>query len=87
MGRKDELRQMEFGGQTHKILVIGDSNSGDLINALEFIMDDKTVSLSSLTIHSGCGAVYVSPNRFQEFIEPAREEYCRISDTLHIRAF
>ena len=81
--RKDQLRLMKFGVQNHKVLVIGDSNSGDLINALEFIFDEKNVSLSSLTIHAGCGSVYVSPNRFQQFIEPAREEYCRISDTLH----
>jgi hypothetical protein len=81
--RKNELRKMEFGSQPNKILVIGDSNSGDLINALEFIIDQDSASLSSLTIHAGCGAVFVSPDRFQHFIEPSREEYCRISDSLH----
>ena len=81
--RKNELRKIDFDSQLHKILVIGDSKSGDLINALEFVIDYESTSLSSLTIHAGCGVVYVSPDRFQQFIEPSRLEYCRISDSLN----
>lgn len=80
--RKNELRNASFKNQMRKILVVGDSNSGDLINTLEYLIDKKNVSLSSITINSGCGSVYVISDRYDQYIEPSRAEVCRGADTL-----
>jgi peptidoglycan/LPS O-acetylase OafA/YrhL len=83
MARKAELRNVNFANaNTRKILVIGDSNSGDLINALEFLFNEEDVSLSSLMINSGCGAVYVETDRYQQYIERRKKSDCNNADNL-----
>ena len=81
--RKNELRNVEFpNADTRKILVIGDSNSGDLINALGFLINEEKHSLSSLTINSGCGALYVEHDEYQQYIETSKILTCNNADNL-----
>jgi hypothetical protein len=57
-------------------LVIGDSNSGDLINILTFADNRGNYSLSSLTIYDGCGNLYLPRHSFSHHIEQDRAREC-----------
>ena len=80
--RKNELRKVRFSNNMRKILLVGDSNSGDLINAMEYIIDENKVSVSSLRIDLGCGNVYVDADMYKKYIQPSRVEVCRDADSL-----
>ncbi|MES2188894.1 MAG: acyltransferase family protein [Pseudomonadota bacterium] len=60
--RMEELQLRDFtpSGKP-KILVIGDSFSGDLVNALSESGLDKNLSLSTFTMSAVCGNLYVDP--------------------------
>lgn len=63
-----------------KILVIGDSNSGDFINMLEKINAPTEIDIISIKNSSGCGALYKIP--VKEYIEYKRNE-----DKDHVSCF
>ena len=63
-----------------KILVIGDSNSGDFINMLEKINVPIEIDIISIKNSSGCGALYKIP--VEEYIEYKRNE-----DKDHVSCF
>ena len=63
-----------------KILVIGDSNSGDFINMLEKINAPSEIDIISIKNSSGCGALYKIP--VEEYIEYKRNE-----DKDHVSCF
>ena len=48
-----------FQGQRIKILIVGDSGSGDFLNSLIFSDYDKRFSYSTLKIGHGCGNLYL----------------------------
>ena len=48
-----------FQDQKIKVLIVGDSGSGDFLNALIFSDHDKKLSYSTLKIGHGCGNLYL----------------------------
>lgn len=75
---KNRLRKQPFSNVGTKVLIIGDSNSGDLVNALGFTFADTVVSFSTLEIQAGCGNLYLD--------EPERSllvQTCK-ADWLHL---
>ena len=79
---KNKLRKSPFNSEKIKMLVIGDSNSGDLINVLNLLNLDNDLSISSLTINHGCGNLYLSRSKFSHFINADRVEGCAGVDDL-----
>ena len=79
---KKSLRGKNFDPKKRKILVIGDSNSGDLINVLSLLGSESDVSFSTLTVDSGCGNLYLPRASFVDRIEVRRVESCSTSDDL-----
>ena len=80
--KKNQIRRMPFGPNKPKILVVGDSNSGDLINILDTNTTENKFSLSSLTISSGCGNLYISKHEYEHFRSAESFEACLNSDSL-----
>ncbi|WP_108814287.1 acyltransferase family protein [Loktanella sp. Alg231-35] len=77
--KKDlRFRQFDDNGKEN-ILVIGDSNSGDLLNALVFGFNEE-FNFSSVTVKVGCGNLYLDRDVFahHETVRPATE--CLSSD-------
>lgn len=74
------LRTRDFvkNGKTD-ILVIGDSNGGDLLNALIYGLGDR-VNFSSVTILVGCGNVFVARSKFEAEPDAKSEIECQDSD-------
>ncbi len=67
------LRMHEFPtNEKQNILVIGDSNSGDLLNSLIFAFD-SAYNFSSVNISAGCGNLYLDRSVFERepTVEPA----------------
>jgi peptidoglycan/LPS O-acetylase OafA/YrhL len=79
---KNKLRGKDFNSGKTKILVVGDSNSGDLLNILSAIDRDNVFSLSSLTIKSGCGNLYLPRNNFSYYIKFDEVKWCADIDDL-----
>ncbi|QEL65050.1 hypothetical protein OTERR_15740 [Oryzomicrobium terrae] len=79
---KKRLRKSSFNSEKIKILVIGDSNSGDLINVLNFVNLDEYLSISSLTIYAGCGNLYLNRSKFSHFIAADSLKDCAGVDDL-----
>lgn len=65
---------------TLKLLVIGDSNSADFINALSFSRGFNSVSLSSLTINNECGNIYAKKETYTHRISKKRSSICDKAD-------
>ncbi|MEZ5652065.1 MAG: acyltransferase family protein [Burkholderiaceae bacterium] len=63
-----------------KMLLIGDSNSGDLLNLL-MMPAPADVTFSSLTIYKGCGNLYLEPERYRSHIEPRLFSTCYRADS------
>ena len=62
--QKDALRQQAYTDGSTKLLVVGDSNGGDLVNSLMFTFSERDVSFSTLEIQAGCGNLYLDePHR------------------------
>ena len=79
---KNKLRGLDFDSDKIKVLVIGDSNSGDLINVLHTSDKEKIFSFSSLTIGTGCGNLYLNRLSFASRIESVRARTCSMADDL-----
>jgi len=79
---KNRLRKSSFSSEKSKILVIGDSNSADLINVLNLLNLDKKISISSLTINAECGNLYLHRSKFSHFIEADNVKTCAGVDDL-----
>jgi len=60
-----------------KILIIGDSNSGDFMNALVQNKFDSKVSFSAYTIQSHCGSLFIDPDIMVQYIGYQDEHECR----------
>ena len=72
---KDERDEQPFTDSgALKILVVGDSNSADLMNILHNIEGD--FEFSSLRVNSGCGNLYLPRSRFEENIPPKERFKC-----------
>ena len=80
--RKNFLRNAEFDKKKWKVLIIGDSNSGDLINALMTLDGNEEISFSSLTINSGCGQIFTEYKKYSDLIEKNKVNTCKRSDYL-----
>ena len=80
--KKNLLRNAEFDKKKWKVLIIGDSNSGDLINTLMTLDGNKKISFSSLTINSGCGQIFAEYKKYSNFIEKRKLNACKRSDYL-----
>ena len=81
--RKNKLRNKSFTNfNAQKVLVIGDSNSGDLINTLSFLINENEVNLSSITTRTECGAIYISSDIYEQFVDMLRGEACHNADNL-----
>ena len=59
-----------------RVLVIGDSFSGDLINSLRQSEYDAAIQIRSLTIGTGCGNLMVASD-LSAFIPPKKQVTCR----------
>lgn len=79
---KNKTRGVAFDQKRAKILVVGDSNSGDLINILSFADSKGIYSISSLTINAGCGNLYLPRNSFSPLIERNLSSTCLSVDDL-----
>ncbi len=64
--KKNQINLKKFKTTNKKILIVGDSNSGDLINALSNTKDNYNIELSSIKINSGCGNLYINKKKFEE---------------------
>ena len=65
-----------------KILIVGDSNSGDLINILSEIHTDESLQFSSIRVNNICGNLYIERTLFEHNIPLASQKICRDSDKL-----
>lgn len=77
---KIKYRLSDYGDKKEKVLIIGDSNSGDFFNAIYDIYGDR-LGYSSITVQSGCGNLFIK----QEIIVEKRVrsyERCIDSDNL-----
>lgn len=72
------MRDFERNGKTN-ILVIGDSNSGDLLNSLIYALGNSA-NFSSITIEVGCGNIFIERSRFEDDPSAKAEAKCRNSD-------
>lgn len=79
---KNAHRHASFDPSKVKILVIGDSNSGDLTNVLAHGPGADQHSLSTLQVSVGCGNLYLPRARFEHFIERDKLKGCTESDDL-----
>jgi len=83
---KNKLNGREFQQEDSvKILVVGDSNSGDLINAIKAMPTKKSIEVSSLTIRAGCGNLYLPREKFVSMRERTQES-CVTDDDLFSNA-
>lgn len=57
---KHRFHAADFDKEKTKVLVIGDSNSGDFLNALIESDVENNLSYASLTIGKGCGNLYIA---------------------------
>ena len=80
--RKDLVRMSPFDEDKRKVLVIGDSNSGDLINALYLSEISDSMTISSLMRNSGCGNLFLESDTYAHFVEEQRRSICRAADNL-----
>ena len=65
-----------FDEGKHKVLIVGDSFAGDLLNAIGEIGQSPRVTFSSHTIRNECGNLFVRRD-FLENIEPRGRELCK----------
>ncbi len=65
-----------------KVLVVGDSNSGDLMNVLNAIQTDEQLQFSSIRVNNICGNLYVERTLFENNIPPSSRKICRDADNL-----
>ncbi len=73
---KDASRLQDFEkGAATKLLLIGDSNSADLQNALAAVID-KDVSVVSAQVGATCGNLFIPPEEFAAFTENSRFKLC-----------
>ena len=76
-----ELRERALApfdpGRPERVLVIGDSNAGDLINALSTSAAAGRVSLSAFEIPHVCANLAVEPERFVERLAADERARCR----------
>jgi peptidoglycan/LPS O-acetylase OafA/YrhL len=79
---KDQLRGAPFDPAKPKILVIGDSNSGDFINTLAASPVTAGASLSSLFKTDGCGNLYMPRTVFLDRVDPDSARVCPRNDDL-----
>ena len=79
---KVDARRVDFDDKKIKILVVGDSNSGDLINILSYADRHGIYSISSLTVNSGCGNLYLPRASFSHLIPKSRDAVCLDVDDL-----
>ncbi len=79
---KNKLRGKDFNSGRTKILIIGDSNSGDLINIFSAINRNDDFSLSSLEIKSGCGNLFLPKSSFFYHMKFDDVKRCKDNDDL-----
>ena len=79
---KNNLRNSVFDESKIKLLLVGDSNSGDFINIIHFTDRADKFSVSSLTVNSQCGNLYLEREYFSHLIPKKRVEVCRNVDDL-----
>lgn len=79
---KNKTRGLQFAASKKKILVIGDSNSGDLLNTLKATPRANQISFSSLKISVGCGNLFLSREIFNHLIEKEKLSTCSDNDDL-----
>ena len=80
--QKNNLQNKSFKAHIRKkILVVGDSNSGDLINALSALANENSIGISSLTIRKGCGNLYLPESEYIDKRERTHES-CLTDDDL-----
>lgn len=79
---KRKLNYANFDDANYNLLIIGDSWSGDLINILDTVLDKDSVDMSSITIHAGCGALYLDFDIYSDFISDDRMQKCRGTNSL-----
>jgi len=67
--QKKAIEKGEFAAAaSFKLLVVGDSNSGDFINSLYTQTLADGVDIRSITMRSECGTLFLKPERLREFI-------------------
>ena len=79
--KKQELNLKPFEDAELKILIVGDSTSGDFLNAISTSNLAKKASFSSLTIPEKCGNLYL-PGKHQLDLHSSR---CRNANWLHLQ--
>lgn len=79
---KDKLRGVDFDPSKVKILLIGDSNSGDILNSLATTSAARNISFSTLTINNGCGNLFLPKKKFEHLIDTERVKICASADDL-----
>ena len=79
--KKQELNLKPFEDAELKILIVGDSTSGDFLNAISTSNLAKKASFSSLTIPEKCGNLYL-PGKHQLDLQSSR---CRNANWLHLQ--
>lgn len=67
-----ELQLRDLAGSGRKVLIIGDSFSGDLINSIYESNYNPNLQFSSLMIRIGCGNLYVNEDFSDEITEDSR---------------
>lgn len=78
---KNKLRMRQFENNAKEnILVIGDSNSGDFLNALIFGFEER-FNFSSITINVGCGNLYLDRAEFVDHETATSVTNCLRSDS------
>lgn len=80
--KKSLLRNAKFDNKKWKVLIVGDSNSADLLNSLLTLEGSEKISFSSLTIHAGCGPIFLEYEKYSNFIEESKLAACRTADYL-----
>lgn len=75
-----ERRHKQFDTDGLKVLIVGDSNSADLLNALFSAYHQDNIQFRSMMIGSGCGNLFLSVSQFRDHIDPALAPNCKNSD-------
>jgi len=65
-----------------KLLIVGDSFSGDLANILDNAPGAQNIEIRSLKISSGCGNLYLDRGLFSHYVRKTRRADCLSDDDL-----
>lgn len=77
--RAQSLLDHDFNNSSQpKILIIGDSYAGDIVNALYKSHLSENIQLSTHIIKAECGNLYLPTNRFINYVTPKETARCTI---------